>query len=40
MIAAQLGIAIFKRLSDDQFRRMLIGLTFVSGTILLVRELF
>ncbi len=39
MIAAQLGISAFKRLSDDQFRRIIILMMLVSGTILLVREL-
>ena len=39
MIAAQIGISAFKRLSDDQFRRIIIFMMFVSGTILLVREL-
>lgn len=39
MIAAQVGIYVFQRLSDDRFRRMLIGLTFLSGTLLLLREL-
>lgn len=37
---AQLGIIVFKKLSDTQFRRMLIGLTFIAGIILIVRELF
>ncbi|MBO6815927.1 MAG: sulfite exporter TauE/SafE family protein [Rhizobiaceae bacterium] len=39
MIAAQVGITIFKRLTDQQFRRMLIAMTFIAGTILLLREL-
>lgn len=40
MIAAQLGISAFKRLSDDQFRRTIIAMMFVSGLMLLARELF
>lgn len=39
LIAAQIGIAIFKRLPDDLFRRLLIGLCLVSGIVLLLREL-
>ncbi len=39
MIAAQIGISAFKRLSNDQFRRIVIFMMFVSGTMLLVREL-
>ena len=39
MIAAQLGIRVFGRLTDHQFRRLLIGLMLVSGGVLLVREL-
>lgn len=37
MIFAQLGILVFKRLSNDQFKRILIALTFIAGAILLVR---
>lgn len=40
LITAQLGIQLFRRLDDDTFRRVLIALCFVSGTILLLRELF
>lgn len=40
MIAAQLGISAFKRLSDDQFRRIIIAMMLVSGMMLLARELF
>ncbi|AUJ63528.1 hypothetical protein B9057_04035 [Aestuarium zhoushanense] len=36
---AQIGISIFGRLNDDQFRRLIIGLLFVSGMILMLREL-
>jgi uncharacterized membrane protein YfcA len=39
MLFAQLGITIFKRLSDDQFRRLLIAMMLVSGVILMAREL-
>ena len=39
LIAAQLGITVFKRVSDDQFRRTLILLCLVLGVGLLVREL-
>ncbi len=37
--AAQAGIAVFHRLGDDRFRRLLIGLMFVSGAALALREL-
>ena len=40
MIAAQIGLHVFGRLSTDLFRRFLIGLTFVSGSILMARELW
>jgi hypothetical protein len=39
LIFAQLGIALFKRLNDDQFRRLLIGLMFVGGVALMLKEL-
>jgi len=39
LIAAQIGIAVFRRLRDDLFRRMLIGMCFLSGLILMAREL-
>lgn len=39
MVSAQIGITIFKRLNDDQFRRLIIALMFVSGLILMLREL-
>ena len=39
MIAAQGGILLFRRLSDDQFRRLLIGMCLLSGTILMLRGL-
>jgi uncharacterized membrane protein YfcA len=38
MIFAQIGIGIFKRLTDDQFRRLLIAMMLVSGLILMARE--
>ncbi|MEP2029302.1 MAG: sulfite exporter TauE/SafE family protein [Paracoccaceae bacterium] len=38
MIFAQIGISIFKRLSDDQFRRLIIGLLLLSGFALMLRE--
>ncbi len=40
LFAAQLGIWNFKRLEDDQFRRILILLSFASGVQLMLRELF
>jgi len=40
MIFAQIGITTFKRLSDTGFRRLLIGLMFLSGIILMLREAF
>lgn len=39
ILAAQVGIYVFKRLEDQTFRRLLIALCFVSGTLLLLREL-
>ena len=39
MIAAQIGLFVFSRLSDAFFLRLLIGLTLISGTALLLREL-
>ena len=39
MVAAQIGIRTFRRLNDSQFRRLLIGLMFLSGIVLLIREL-
>lgn len=38
MLSAQLGIGVFKRLSDTQFRRLVIVLMLASGVILLLRE--
>ena len=39
MIFAQIGITIFKRLNDSQFQRLIIALMFLSGIILMLREL-
>jgi uncharacterized membrane protein YfcA len=39
LAASQIGIAVFKRLPDDAFRRLLIALTLVSGLALMAREL-
>ena len=36
MFSTQLGLALFKKLQDNQFRRMLIILTFISGFSILV----
>ncbi len=38
LIAAQIGIFVFGKLSDDMFRRLLIGLTLIMGVGLLVSE--
>jgi len=38
MLFAQVGIVVFKRLEDDQFRRLLIALMLISGLIIAVRE--
>jgi uncharacterized membrane protein YfcA len=40
LLSAQVGIAVFKRLSDDQFRRLLIILMLTSGLILMFRTVF
>lgn len=40
MIAAQIGLVVFGRLSDLQFRRLLIALMLISGLVLLARELW
>jgi len=37
LLFAQMGLIVFKRLNDDQFRRLLISLMFVSGAILLTK---
>ena len=40
LIAAQIGIAVFKRLSDNVFRRLLIILTLLMGLGILASEVF
>ena len=40
LVSAQIGIILFKRVPDAMFRRLLIILCFVSGVILMARELF
>ncbi len=39
VLSAQAGIAAFKRLRDDQFRWLLVGLMFASGLTLVLREM-
>lgn len=39
LIAAQVGIFVFRRLSDDMFRRLLVGLTLLLGLGILLQEL-
>ncbi|ABD56889.1 sulfite exporter TauE/SafE family protein [Jannaschia sp. CCS1] len=39
LVAAQVGIAVFKRLTNTGFRRLLIGLNFVMGIGILISEL-
>ena len=39
LVSAQVGIAVFKRISDTAFQRLLVVMTFLSGVILLIREL-
>ncbi|WP_050525970.1 sulfite exporter TauE/SafE family protein [Pseudorhodobacter aquimaris] len=39
LLAAQVGIHVFKHLNDTQFRRLLVVMMFASGTILLGKEL-
>lgn len=38
ILGSQLGIFTFKKLTDNQFRRLLVWLIFVSGIVLLIRE--
>ena len=40
MMAAQAGIALFKRLEDEAFRRLLVAMMLVSGLGLMARELW
>ncbi|WP_195818905.1 sulfite exporter TauE/SafE family protein [Roseobacter sp. MH60115] len=39
LVAAQAGILVFRRLEDAVFRRLLIAVCFLSGAVLLLREL-
>jgi len=39
MASAQIGIVVFKRLTDDQFRRLIIAMMFLSGLVLFFREI-
>lgn len=39
IIAAQAGLAVFKRMDDDRFRRLLILMMLASGALLMAREL-
>lgn len=39
LVFAQIGIALFRRLDDDQFRRLIIALMFLSGLLLMAREI-
>jgi uncharacterized membrane protein YfcA len=39
MVFAQIGISLFKRLDDDQFRRLIIAMMFLSGLVLMLRTL-
>ena len=39
LVAAQIGLWVFGRVSDDSFRRMIIALTLLSGAVILLREL-
>ncbi len=40
LFAAQIGIMVFKRISDDMFRRLLIWLTLVMGIGIMISEIF
>ena len=37
LLAAQIGIAVFRRISDNVFRRLLIGLSLLLGLGILIR---
>ncbi len=39
LLSAQIGISVFRRLSDDLFRRLLISMCLLSGIILMIRAL-
>jgi uncharacterized membrane protein YfcA len=38
LVFAQIGIWTFKRMTDDQFRRLLVSLMFVSGLVIVAKE--
>lgn len=40
LIASQIGVTLFKRLSDAQFQTLLIALILLSGIGIILRELF
>lgn len=40
LLAAQIGLRVFRRISDDLFRRLLIGLSLLLGLGILIRALF
>lgn len=40
VLAAQIGLAVFHRLNDALFQRLLIAMTLVSGCVLMAREVF
>ena len=40
LVFSQIGIAVFKRLSDHQFRRLLVWMLFASGIMLALNEFF
>jgi uncharacterized membrane protein YfcA len=39
LIASQVGLAVYRRLTDHQFRWLLVWLLFASGIVLALREL-
>ena len=39
LIGAQVGLMVFHRLGDQQFRKLLIGLMFVSGILMMINEM-
>lgn len=40
IVFSQIGVAVFKRLTDDQFRRLLVWMLFASGISLALNEFF
>jgi len=38
LASAQIGIWAFKRISDDQFRRLLVAAMFVSGVVIVAKQ--